>query len=210
MKQWDGSSLPEKLKQRLLREFERMQLLNGQIRELEIARAKAIREQLAAEAKEESGDRQLEKVCRLLRLVAIGPASSWLFVHEVFGWRKIKNRRQLASLLGLVPTPYNSGNSERDQGISKSGNSRMRTMSVEIGWCWLRWQPESALSKWYQRRFGTGSKRQRRIGIVALARKLMIALQKYLDEGEIPEGASTREGPFRFCYAASLTLKGND
>ena len=82
-----------------------MELLNGQIRELEIARAEAIRGQLAAEAKGESGDSQLAMVCRLLRLMAIGPASSWLFVYEVFGWRKVRNRRELASLLGLVPTP---------------------------------------------------------------------------------------------------------
>jgi transposase len=204
-KLWDGSSLPDHMKQRLLREFERMQLANRQIRGLEQQRAAAVREQLGKEETQAEGNPQLEKVCQLLRLVALGPASSWLFVHEVFGWREVANRRQLASLLGLVPTPYNSGNSERDQGISKTGNRRMRTMAIEIAWCWLRWQPESALSQWYQTRFGQGSKRQRRIGIVALARKLMIALWKFLRDGETPDGARLREGPYPFSYTRSLS-----
>lgn len=202
---WDGNGLPENLKKRMLREFERMQLVNRQIRDLEKRRAEEIRQQLKREEQQEAGDPQLEMVCGLLRLVAIGPASSWLFVHEVFGWRKVANRRQLASLLGLVPTPYNSGGSERDQGISKSGNRRMRTMSIEIAWCWLRWQPQSALSQWYMKRFGQGSKRQRRIGIVALARKLMIALWKFQREGEIPTGARLRDGPYPFSYTPSLS-----
>jgi transposase len=107
---------------------------------------------------------------------------------EFFGWRAFRNRRELAALAGLVGTPYNSGESERDQGISKAGNRRVRAMIVEIAWLWLRFQPKSVLSQWYHRRFGGGGLRMRRIGIVALARKLLIALWRYLEQGVIPEG----------------------
>jgi transposase len=194
---WDGSPLPPHLKQRILREFQRMQMVNSQIRGLEQQRSEAIRKP--------NGDRMHEMVRRLMNLRALGPASSWLFVHELFGWREIKNRRQLASLIGLTPTPYNSGQTQRDQGISKAGNRRVRAMAIEISWIWLRYQPDSQLSRWYQKRFGEGSKRQRRIGIVALARKLMIAIWKYLRGGEIPDGAQLREGNYVFSYTPSLS-----
>jgi transposase len=164
---------------------------------LERQRAEAIRKN--------KGDSMCEMVRNLMDLRALGPASAWLFVHEVFGWRQIKNRRQLASLIGLTPTPYDSGQTQRDQGISKAGNRRVRAMAIEIAWIWLRYQPESQLSRWYQKRFGAGSKRQRRIGIVALARKLMIAIWKYLNGGEIPDGAELREGNYVFAYTPSLS-----
>jgi transposase len=112
-----------------------------------------------------------------------------VLVREVFGWRKIQNRRELASLVGLDPTPSQSGESHREQGISKAGNRRVRWALVELAWMWLRYQPESALSRWYQRRFGSGNARARKLGIVALARKLLIAFWKYLEHGEMPEGA---------------------
>ena len=108
---------------------------------------------------------------------------------EFFGWRRFRNRREVAALAGLVGSPYNSGESERDQGISKAGNRRVRAMMVEIAWLWLRFQPKSALSQWYQRRFAGGGLRTRRIGIVALARRLLIALWRYLADGVIPEDA---------------------
>ena len=108
---------------------------------------------------------------------------------EFFGWRRIRNRKQLAALAGLTPTPYQSGDSDREQGISKAGNRRLRTMAVEIAWCWLHYQPGSALSQWYAHRFAKGSSRQRRIGIVALARKLLIALWRYLETAAVPAGA---------------------
>ena len=129
------------------------------------------------------------KARKLMGLRAIGPHSAWVFVLELFGWRRVNNRRQLASLVGLTPTPYDSGEDEREQGISKAGNRRLRTLLVEIGWCWLQYQKSSALSQWYQKRFAGGSKRQKKIGIVALARKLLIALWKYLQHDEVPEGA---------------------
>ena len=116
--------------------------------------------------------------------------TAWTLVREVFGWRRIKNRRELAGLVGLDPTPYQSGDTHRERGISKAGNSRVRWTMVELAWRWLRHQPNSALSLWYQRRFGCGNARSRKVGIVALARELLIALWKYLEHGEVPEGAT--------------------
>ena len=108
---------------------------------------------------------------------------------EFFVWRAFRNQRQVAACAGLTPTPYSSGDSEREQGISKAGNRRVRTLMIELSWLWLRYQPGSALSQWLQRRFAGGGKRMRRIGIVALARKLLIALWRYVTDGVIPEGA---------------------
>jgi transposase len=180
LRQWDGTPVPSELTARILREFERWTLVDRQARDLENAQRRAIR-------RDETVD--VEKIRLLLDLKAIGPMSATLFVREFFGWRQIKNRRELASLAGLAPTPYASGDSQREQGISKAGNRRLRWMAVEIAWGWLRWQPNSALSLWYQRRFGLGNARLRKVGIVALARKLLIALWRYLDQGEVPEGA---------------------
>jgi transposase len=180
IRQWDGTPVPPELTARILREFDRWTLVDRQARDLENAQRRAIR-------RDETVD--VEKIRQLLDLKAIGPMSATLFVREFFGWRQIKNRRELASLAGLVPTPYNSGESRRELGISKAGNRRLRWMAVEIAWCWLRWQPKSALSLWYQRRFGSGNARLRKVGIVALARRLLIALWRYLEQGEVPEGA---------------------
>jgi len=110
-------------------------------------------------------------------------------VYELFGWRQFRNRRQLGAIVGLTPTPYQSGDSQREQGISKAGNKHVRRMMVELAWGWLRWQPDSALSRWYERRFAHHGKRARKVGIVAVARKLLIALWKYLEQGEVPAGA---------------------
>jgi transposase len=111
---------------------------------------------------------------------------------EFFGWRAFRNRREVGSLAGLTPTPYQSGDEMREQGISKAGNRPIRAMAVEIAWSWLRYQPQSELSLWFQRRFAHGSKRVRKIGIVALARKLLVALWRYLAFGEIPAGAQLK------------------
>jgi len=108
---------------------------------------------------------------------------------EIFGWRQIQNRRQLGALVGLVPAPYQSGNTAHDQGITRAGNRHVRRLMVQLAWSWVHYQPESALTGWYQRRFGSGSTRIRRIGIVALARKLLVALWRYVEYGEIPKGA---------------------
>ena len=180
LRQWAGSPVPPGLSARILREFERWALSDRQVRDLESAQRRAFRDDETA---------HVEQLRRLLDLKAIGPMSATLFVREFFGWRQIKNRRELASLAGLTPTPYASGDSQREQGISKAGNRRLRWMAVEIAWGWLRWQPHSALSVWYQQRFGSGNARARKVGVVALARKLLIALWRYLEHGEVPEGA---------------------
>ena len=177
---WDARPLPEELKAELAREVERLALVERQIAALETERRERLREPKTAAER---------SIVQLMRLGAIGPTSAWLLVMEFFGWRRFRNRREVAALAGLVGTPYNSGESERDQGISKAGNRRVRAMIVEIAWLWLRFQPKSALSQWYQRRFAGGGLRIRRIGIVALARRLLIALWRYLEDGVIPEGA---------------------
>jgi transposase len=178
---WNGRCLPEDLLQRLLREFARMQQLNGQIRHLEKLRVQRVHDG--------EQDAAIGQVRKLLELRGVGLNMAWLAVYEVFAWREITNRRELASLAGLVPTPYQSGEQSRDQGISKSGNRRLRAMLIEIAWRWLIFQPDSALTNWFWQRFGHGSKRQRRIGIVALARKLWVAMWRFLQTGIPPEGA---------------------
>ena len=177
---WDGRALPAELKSELERETERLALVERQIEQLEATRrARLLDPRTEAE----------RRVVQLMRLGAIGPTSAWLLVKKFFGWRAFRNRRELGALAGLVGTPYSSGEAERDQGISKAGNRRVRAMIIEIAWIWLRFQPKSALSQWYQRRFAGAGARMRRVGVVALARRLLIALWRYLEEGLIPEGA---------------------
>jgi len=177
---WDGRALPESMKARVVREYERLRMIEDHIKLLKKEREQKV------ESKETASLRQ---VTQLRELSGIGVNSSWIFVMEFFGWRKFRNRKEVAALAGLAPTPYDSGNSQREQGISKSGNKRIRTIAVEIGWCWLRFQPNSKLSRWFNERFASGGSRMRRIGIVALARKLLISLWRYLEHGVIPEGA---------------------
>jgi transposase len=184
LRQWDGTGVPSGLHQRILREFQRWQLVTRQIHDLEAQRTREIRDPKTPQG---------EQVRLLLKLRGIGENSAWLLVREIFGWRGIRNRRELASLAGLTPTPYDSGESRREQGISKAGNRRVRWMMIELAWGWLRYQPQSELSRWYQRRFGAGNTRLRKLGIVALARKLLVALQKYLETGEVPAGAELVE-----------------
>lgn len=184
LRDWEGQPIGSELKRRLENEYHRLQLVEAQIHESQ----KTQREQMKAASK----DAAMEKVARLQRLVSIGMGSSWVFVMELFGWRKFQNRRELAGAVGLTPTPYNSGDSVREQGISRAGNPRVRKLAIEIAWCWLRLQPNSKLSQWYQQRFGGGGARMRRIGIVAMARRLMIALWRYLESRTVPEGAVVR------------------
>ncbi len=132
------------------------------------------------------------QVAGLAQLRGIGVGSGWVLAKELFGWRGFRNRREVAGCLGLTPSPYDSGESETEQGISKAGNRRVRTLMVELAWSWLRYQPQSELSQWFNRRFAAGGKRLRRIGIVALARRLAIALWRYLEHGLIPDGAQLK------------------
>ena len=183
LRQWDGSALPAGLHARLNREWERVQFYTDLIGRLEKDRRELARH---------SEDPAVEKVRQLNQLKGIGVNSAWLYVMELFGWREFRNRREVGSIVGLTPTPQESGQREREGGMSKAGNRHVRSMAIEIAWGWLRYQPESALSKWYQKRFGGGSKRIRKIGIVALARKLLIALWRFLETGMIPEGAELK------------------
>jgi len=126
---------------------------------------------------------------QLYSLRGVGVNTAWLYNMEFFSWRTSRNTKQVGSLAGLTPTPKNSGKRYREQGIGKDGSRHTRGSAIELAWGWLRFQPDSELSKWYERRFGTGSRRIRKIGIVALARKLLIALWRFVETGVLPEGA---------------------
>jgi transposase len=180
---WDGSEIPSGLRRRLLRVWAHHQFLSEQITALEAERRALLHS---------SEDASIEKVRQLMHLKGIGINGSWLLVMEFFGWRELQNRREVGGLAGLTPTPYQSGASAREQGITKSGNRHVRWMITELAWSWIRYQPESALSCWFRERFGSGGKRLRRIGIVAVARKLLIALWRFLTTGVLPEGAELK------------------
>jgi transposase len=180
---WDGRPVPLGLRRRLVREYERLEMVKRQIEQVEAERSDLVRS---------SGGPDVEKVRQLLDLRGIGINSAWLYVMEFFGWREFRNRREVGALAGLTPTPHQSGDEARERGISKAGNRYIRSMAIQIAWAWLRWQPESKLSRWYEQRFAHGSPRLRRIGIVALARKLLVDLWRYLEHGVIPEGAELK------------------
>jgi transposase len=177
---WNGNSISKELRSRLEREYQRIQLVNQQIDELEAYRRETLRT---------SQQPHIQQVRQLMRLQGVGINSAWLFVMEFFSWRAFHNRREIGALAGLTSTPYQSGGTNQEQGISKAGNRHIRAMIIEIAWGWLHFQPDSQLSRWYQQRFGQGSSRLRRIGIVALARKLLIELWRYLETGIPPDGA---------------------
>jgi transposase len=183
VRRWDGRTLPPGLRARLQREFAAYEFVAQQVQELEAERRQVLRH---------STEPSVEQVRLLLQLRGLGENSAWLFVMEFFSWREFRTRRQVGGLAGLTPTPYQSSEQSREQGIDKSGNSAIRSMAIEIAWGWLRHQPDSELSRWFQQRFGQGSKRLRKIGIVALARKLLIALWRYLAYGQMPAGAQLK------------------
>jgi transposase len=184
--QWNGQPLAAALRIRLAREWQKVELLTVQIRDLEQTRRAMLRE---------SDDEAVALVRRLLELRGIGDNAAWLYVMELFAWREFRNRRQVGASTGLVGTPYKSGTLDHEQGISKAGNKRVRTMAVQIAWGWLTYQRSSALTEWYNRRFAHGGPRARKIGIVAVARRLVIDLWRYLDAGVIPEGAILKGRP---------------
>src|SRR4030095_2666971 len=179
---WDGhaAQLPPCLRAELEREVARLMLVKAQIKILEAEQRQAV-----AEATQ-------PQVARLACMRGIGVSSAWVLVKELFGWRQLRNRREVAGCLGLAPTPHASGNSGGEQGICKAGNTRARWLVVELAWSWLRHQPHSDLSQWFNQRFARAGKRSRRIGIVALARRLSIALWRYLEQGVIPAGAKLK------------------
>ena len=180
---WHGLPLPPGLRSRLAYEYQGLRFVEAQIKALEAERLDLIRHSTRAD---------VELVRQLLRLKGIGVGSAWLFVMEFFAWRQFRNRREVGALSGLTPTPYQSGDDNREQGISKEGNTFVRSIAIQIAWGWLRHQPDSKLSRWYQKRFGRGGKRLRKIGIVAVARKLLIDCWIYLETGLVPEGVELK------------------
>jgi len=180
LRTWDGRQVAPDLKSTIIREYDRLQMVEDQIRALEKEKTERLNN---------PDTDSLQQVVKLASLYGIGSVSSWTFVMEFFGWRQFQNRQEVGALAGLTPTPYDSGKSLREQGISKAGNQRIRGLAVEIAWSWLRFQPQSHLSQWFMKRYANGGKRMRRIGIVAVARRLLIDLWRYLEYDKIPEGA---------------------
>jgi transposase len=176
----DGRPLPPALQAELIREFVRWEVVNTQIGTLETERRVRL-------GQREPSDPAVRISQQLARLCGIGATSATVFAYEFFAWRDFRNRRQVGAATGLVASPYASGDRRTDQGISKAGNRRVRTTLIQIAWGWLRYQPESTLTKWFKNRFA-GSPRTRRIGIVALARRLIINLWRYVQQGVIPDG----------------------
>ena len=177
LRDWAGAALPPEAQGRLARAEARWQGLAAQIAELDAQQQAAV---TAAPAP--AAGRQL------VRLKGVATTSAAVLLAEGLVWRAFRNRRQVGGLLGFAPTPYDSGASHREQGISRAGNARLQAVSIQLAWTWVRWQPHSAVTRWYLANFGKG-KRARRIGIVAVARKLMIALWRYVTTGVIPAGA---------------------
>ncbi len=174
-----GYRLPGELVDELQREYERYRQVHRQLTALEQLEVK----------RAQQDNRMARQIQQLVTLKGVGWRSSWVLSSEFFNWRQFKNTKQVGACAGLTPTPYDSGDGMREQGISKAGNKHIRRTMVELAWLWLRYQPDSALSQWFTQRFAHGSKRMRRIGIVALARKLLIAFWRYLEFGEVPRGA---------------------
>ena len=180
MRTGDGRMLTPRLREEIVREHERLCFVTKQLNALEAANEAALR--AAAPGSAEA------KMQQLVDLKSIGPVGGQGLVNEVF-YRSFNNRRQVGGYFGLTGTPYDSGASRREQGISKAGNRRARKLAIELAWLWLRYQPGSELSCWYRQRVGDAKGRVRRIAIVALARKLMVALWRYLTTGVVPTGA---------------------
>jgi transposase len=156
------------------------------------ARLRVIQEQLAAlEAQQQAAVQAAAPTTALRQLVqlkGVATTSASQLLDEGLVWRAFRNRREIGGLLGFAPTPYDSGDAAREQGISRAGNARLQAISIQLAWNWVQWQPASRLTQWFLTRFGTG-KRARKIGIVAVARKLVIALWRYVSTGVVPAGA---------------------
>lgn len=177
---WDDRPLAPELIERLVREWEQLQFVETRRRRLE--------QQRRARVAAAHTDVVAHQTRRLAGLRGIGLNGALTLTTELFAWRGFTNGRQVGASVGLTPTPYRSDQCVREQGISRSGNRRVRALSIELAWCWLRWQPRSALSRWFEERFSRHG-RARRIGIVAVARKLIIALWRFAETGMMPAGA---------------------
>jgi transposase len=182
VRRWDGTPLPAGLTARLQQVWAQLEAVTQRVAELDAARDAQPADPTTATGR---------WVARLMTLRGIGSLGAWSLATEIFGWRQIRNGRQLGALVGLVPAPYQSGETAHDRGITRAGNRHVRRMVVQLAWSWLRYQPDSALSRWYRERFDRG-RRLRRIGIIALARKLLIAWWRYGEAGILPDGAMVK------------------
>jgi transposase len=180
LRQWNGALLGRPLQGRLEREWAKVELLNLHLQRLRAERREAL---------EHGTDRVATLARQLATLRGIGEHSAWVFAAEYFAWRQLRNRRQVGALAGVVPLPHQSGSLAFDRPISKAGNRFVRSVAVQVAWGWIRYQPNSALTHWYGQRFSHGGPRARKIGIVAVARRLLIDLWRYVESGTIPEGA---------------------
>jgi transposase len=177
LRDWAGVALPAEVQARLARAQTRLTLVEDEIAAIEAAQAAALTAAAPTSA-----------LRHLVRLRGVATTSASVLLDEGLVWRAFRNRREIGGVLGFAPTPYDSGESHRDQGISGAGNRHLQSVSIQLAWNWVRWQPDSALSQWYRAHFGE-RKRARRIGIVAVARKLVIALWRYVTAGILPAGA---------------------
>jgi transposase len=180
---WAGALLPATVQARIARAEARRAVLRAQLATLEAAQAAATAAVPATSA-----------LGRLVRLRGIATTSAAVLVEEAFGWRAFQNRREVGGLVGLAPTRWASGELVHDQGVSRAGNRQLKAVSIQLAWGWVRWQPDSALTRWYHTHFGDRP-RARRLGIVALARKLLIALWRYVQTGAVPHGAVVKALP---------------
>lgn len=185
LRAWNEAPLPAATQARLEREWARLTFVRRELRAL-LGERRGLLQTAAAD------DPVVRLVRRLIVLRGIGEVSAWVYAAEFFAWRHFRNRREVGALAGLCATRRRSGDLEQEHGISKAGNAHIRALAIELAWSWLRRQPQSALSQWYRRRFATGGGRMRRIGVVAVARKLLIALWRYLETGVLPEGAELK------------------
>jgi transposase len=177
VRDWAKATLPVEVQARLARAEARRAVREAQVAELDGQQQAAVTAAAPASA-----------LRQLVRLKGVATTGASVLLDEGLVWRAFRNRRQIGGLLGFAPTPYDSGESVREQGISRAGNNRLQSISIQLAWNWVHWQPLSALTQWYREHFGTG-KRTRRIGIVAVARKLVIALWRYVTTGVVPAGA---------------------
>lgn len=177
---WEGAELGAGIKARIRIQIELFDQVNQQITTLEQQRRQQLRQ---AEGK------KLDQIRHLESLKGVGINGSWTLVMEAFGWREFRNRRQVGACLGMTPSPFQSGTSSREQGISKAGNRWCRDVLGELAWTWVQYQPHSELTLWYEKRFAQAGPRARKVGIVALGRKLVIQLWQFLEYGVVPPGA---------------------
>lgn len=178
VRDWAAAPLPAEVQARLARAHARWALLEAQVTTLDAAQAAAT----AAAAPDSARG-------RLVTLKGVATTSVAVLLEEGLVWRAFTNRRQLGGILGFAPTPFRSGDLAREQGISRAGNARLQSISVQLAWQWVRWQPESPITQWFETHYARGSGRLRRIGIVAVARRLLIALWRYATTGTVPTGA---------------------